>query len=90
MLARAKVTRRVALSTPHFMAALAAVGSSDAVTTISRRLAERFQSTLKLELHDPPFKPFHITTTLVTSSVQASDPALLWVVECVRKAAGTA
>ena len=90
MLARAKVTRRVALSTPHFMAALAAVGSSDAVTTISRRLAERFQSTLKLELHDPPFKPFHITTTLVTSSVLASDPALLWVVECVRKAASTA
>ena len=87
MLARAKITRRIALSTPHFMAALAAVGSSDAITTVSRRLAERFKSPFKLELRDPPFKPFTMTTTLVTSSIRASDPALLWIVECMRRVA---
>lgn len=88
ILARANVTRRVALTVSQFIAALAAVGTSDAVTTISRRFAERFQSQFALDLRDPPFKPFNMTTILVTSSIRARDPALLWMVECVRKVAG--
>ena len=88
MLARASITRRVALTVSHFNAALAAVGASDAVTTISRRFAERFQSQFALDIRDPPFKPFTMTTTLVTSSLRARDPALLWMIECVRNVAG--
>jgi len=87
LLSRANISRRVALTTPHFVAALAAVSSSDAVTTISRRFAEKFQNTFKLDVRDPPFKQIDMTTTLVTSSIQARDPALLWMVECVRKVA---
>ena len=49
------------LRTPHFMAALAAVGASDAVTTISQTLARRFAGVFGLALLDPPFAdvPLH-------------------------------
>jgi DNA-binding transcriptional LysR family regulator len=87
LLAREKITRRIALATPHFMAALAAVAQSDAVTTISRHFAEAFQNLFDLEIRDPPLPRFEMVTTLVTASVRASDPALLWLVECVRKVA---
>ncbi len=39
---REGVTRRIVLRTPHFLAALAAVGASDCVTTLSATLARRF------------------------------------------------
>lgn len=89
MLARANISRRIALTVPQFLAALAAVSASDAVTTVSRKFAERFQSQFKLELRDPPFKNFQMTTVLVTSFVRATDPALLWMTECMRKVTGS-
>lgn len=87
MLAAEGITRRVALITPNFMAALAAVAASDAVTTISYSFAERFADYFTLELRDPPFLQASMTITLVTSSLRARDPLLLWMVDCVREAA---
>ncbi len=42
LLAAQGVRRRIALVTPHFMAALAAVAATDLVTTLSAALARRF------------------------------------------------
>jgi hypothetical protein len=69
------------------MAALAAVSASDAVTTISRAFAERFAEYFALQLRDPPIPNMMMTTTLVTSSIRARDPLLLWMVERVRDVA---
>ncbi len=84
-LAQAGLSRRIAVTTPHFMAALAAVAASGLVTTISRRLAERFAKTFDLILKDPPFAAPVMVNTLVTAAARAEDPALLWFCKLVRE-----
>ena len=78
LLAARGVTRRIAFVTPHFMAALAAVGASDMVTTVSATLARRFAPALKLVMQRPPFEDALLHTTLVYSHARASDPFLTW------------
>lgn len=79
LLAKAGVERRIALVTPHFMAALAVVGGTDMVTTVSRVFASRFADQFGLILKDPPLPMLDLDLTLVWSSVRASDPVLAWV-----------
>lgn len=90
MLAAENITRRMALITPHFIAALAAVSASNAVTTISRAFAARFADQFALQLRDPPFQNMAMTTTLVTSSIRARDPMMMWMVQKVRQASEAA
>jgi len=88
LLAAHGVTRRIALVTPYFTAALAAVAATDLVTTVSGALARRFAPTFDLVLHDPPFPDTRLTTTLVCSHVRAADPFLIWFRSLVRDVAG--
>ena len=87
LLADAGVNRRIAVQTPHFMAALAIVASTDLVTTLSATLAHQFAQTFKLNVQPPPFgkRPFKLT--LVSSHVRAADPFLVWFRQVVREAA---
>ncbi len=86
-LANEGVTRRVALRTPHFLAALAAVGATDCVTTLSATLARRFCEGFGLALVEPPFADLTMTLTLVGFAPRAHDPALRWLRQCIREAA---
>ena len=63
-LAAAGVERRIALTTPHFMATIAAVAASDCVTTISKAFARRFAEPLGLVLRPPPL-PDALDVTMV-------------------------
>ena len=87
LLAEAGVNRRIAVQTPHFMAALAIVASTDLVTTLSATLAHQFASTFGLAIQPPPFgeRPFKLT--LVGSHIRAADPFLAWFRQLVREAA---
>lgn len=78
LLAAQGVRRRLALVTPHFMAALAVVARTDLATTMSRAFAGRFAETFGLILKDPPFDETHMRLTLVWSHVRAADPLLAW------------
>jgi DNA-binding transcriptional LysR family regulator len=78
-LARAGVERRIALVTPHFIAALAAVGGSDMVSTVSHVFARRFAETFGLILKEPPLPVRDLDLTLVWTSVRDSDQVLAWV-----------
>ena len=89
VLARSGVTRRIGLVTPYFMAALAAVASTDMVTTVSAALADRFATTLGLVLQAPPFGQTPLQSTLVCSHVLAGDPFLAWFRSVVREVAIT-
>ena len=87
LLAANGVTRRIALLTPHFMAALAAVASTDLVTTVSATLARRFAGALGLVLQTPPFGETRLPMTLVCSHIRAADPFLGWFRTLVREVA---
>ena len=76
-LAAAGIERRIALTTPHFMAAIAAVAASDCVTTISRAFARRFAEPFNLVLRRPPL-PDALDVTMVGLRLRAADPALQW------------
>jgi DNA-binding transcriptional LysR family regulator len=77
-LATVGVHRRVALVTPHFIAALAAVGGSDMATTVSRVFAARFADQFGLVLKEAPFPQLDLELTIVWSHVRAADPVLAW------------
>jgi DNA-binding transcriptional LysR family regulator len=85
LLAAAGVTRRIALVTPHFTAALAAVAATDMVTTVSEALARRFEAALDLHIQAPPFEEIRLRTTLVTSHIRAADPFLVWFRDLARE-----
>lgn len=78
LLAAGGFERRAALTTPSFIAALAAVGASDLITTVSRTLAERFADTFGLETRPPPFAETGYDMTLVWASHRAADDLLAW------------
>lgn len=86
-LAEAGITRRIALRAPHFVAALAAVGATDCVSTLSRAMARRFAETFGLVLAPPPFARRRIELTLVGAAPRANDPGLRWLRALVREAA---
>lgn len=86
-LATEGVTRRIALKTPHFLSALAVVGGSDAVTTVSHKLAQGFADRFGLVLRPPPLRDVELPMVLVTSGLRAHDPLLVWLAGQVRMAA---
>lgn len=86
-LAAAGVTRKMALITPHFMAALATVAESDMITTISETFARRFGDAFDLVLRKPPFTETEMQMTLVWSHVRSNDPFLAWFRTLIRDAA---
>jgi len=88
-LGAAGVERRIGLTTPHFMAAVAAVAASDLVTTISAAFAERFAASLGLLLKPPPFDDA-LDMTAVMTRLRAADPALQWFAQILRQEAAAA
>ena len=87
-LAAAGVSRRIALTTPHFIAALASVAATDMVTTVSATLARRFAAPFDLVLRAPPFDDVALPMTLVGAAARANDPTLRWFCALTRQAAG--
>jgi DNA-binding transcriptional LysR family regulator len=73
------VKRRIALTTPHFMAALAAVSASDMVTTVSENFTKRFAKEFNLSHRPPPLKNITLNPTLVWGHVRSTDKVLAWV-----------
>lgn len=88
-LAKAGVHRRMALITPHFVAALAAVSGTDMATTLSYVFASRFADEFGLVLKEPPVPNTDLELTLVWSHVRAADPVLAWVRGVIKDVAGT-
>ncbi len=89
-LGRAGLARRIAFTTPHFLGALAAVGATDCVTTLSGALARRFADAFNLELHVPPLQVTAFQTTMAYSAARANDPGSAWLRARLREAAAEA
>lgn len=88
-LAASGVKRRIAVTTPHFMAALAIAAATDLVTTLSATLVARFAEAFGLVAKTPPFGEAAFELTMVCAHVQASDPLLAWLRGVVREVAAS-
>ena len=88
-LAEAALVRRIAFTSPHFLATLAAVGASDCVTVLSSTLARRFAAEFGLQLFEPPLKLKLFTLTTVAAATRARDPALTWLRARIHDAAAS-
>ena len=77
-LAACGLSRHVAATTPHFMAALAIVASTNLVTTISAAFASRFKEPLGLAMRPAPFGEAPFELSLVWAGFKDADPALSW------------
>jgi DNA-binding transcriptional LysR family regulator len=77
-LAKAGITRRVGLSTPHFMGCLAVVSATDMIATTSLLFAARHATTYGLIVRKPPFPESRFTNTLIGSASRMNDPVIRW------------
>jgi DNA-binding transcriptional LysR family regulator len=83
-LAKAGVVRRVGLTTPHFMASLAAVSATDMVANTSEIFALRFAKAYRLVVREPPFPEILFTSTVIGSALRMNDPVLRWLCALIK------
>jgi DNA-binding transcriptional LysR family regulator len=77
-LAKAGVVRRIGLSTPHFMAVLGAVSSTDMIANTSYLFAMRHARAYRLLVRDTPFPEIRFTSTVISSALRTNDPVIRW------------
>lgn len=77
--------RSVAVTTPHILAALAAVDQSDIAALLPRRLATAFMGRYRLALFEPPYPspPFEMMS--LWHREQGDQPAIAWLREVLRE-----
>lgn len=80
-LAQAGAQRRVVLSVPYFLAALAAVAHTDLLATVPARLASRWAAPFGLGQATPPVEVRAFPVHMVWSRRLGSDPAVAWLRE---------
>ncbi|WP_035058501.1 LysR family transcriptional regulator [Andreprevotia chitinilytica] len=88
-LARQGLKRRVRVSVPMFLTALAAAAASDLVATVPSQLAKRFGAKFGLRLLDPPLEIERFPISLMRHASTRSDPGLDWLVQSVQTIADT-
>ena len=86
-LAARGLRRTVAVTTPHFLAALAAVSQSDIAALLPRRLATAFVGRYRLALFEPPYPspPFEMMS--LWHREHGDQPAVAWLRELLREIA---
>ncbi|HKS88446.1 MAG TPA: LysR family transcriptional regulator [Stellaceae bacterium] len=79
--------RNVTVTTPHFVAALAAVSQSDIAALVPRRLATAFMGRYRLVLFEPPYPspPFEMMT--LWHRDHGEQPAIAWLRHLLRDVA---
>jgi DNA-binding transcriptional LysR family regulator len=78
-LAKAGVVRRIGLSTPHFVGALAAVSATDMIANTSHMFALRHARAYRLIVKEAPFPEIRFTSTVVASALRTNDPVIRWI-----------
>jgi DNA-binding transcriptional LysR family regulator len=84
-LAKAGLTRRIGLSTPHFMGCLAIVSATDMITTTSHLFATQHAKAYRLIVRDPPFPEVRFNNTVIGSALRMNDPVIRWFCALVKE-----
>jgi DNA-binding transcriptional LysR family regulator len=89
VLQTAGLTRRVAVTAPHFLAALALVAASDLVLTTPRRVAQTQTGCLPIVLLEPPLPLPPIPVSMLWDGRTHQDPVQRWLRGVVAAASGS-
>jgi DNA-binding transcriptional LysR family regulator len=86
-LAARGLRRTVAVTTPHFLAALAAITQSDIAALLPRRIATAFMGSYRLVLFEPPYTspPFEMMS--LWHRENGDQPAIAWLRRLLREVA---
>jgi len=86
-LAARGLRRTVALTTPHFLSALAVVSRSDMAALLPRRLAHGFAEQYRLKLFEPPYRSPPFTVMALWNREEGEQPAMIWLRSILRQVA---
>jgi len=78
ILRRADIQHQDVVLVEHFLALPAIVEASDCVALVQRRLAERFQRSHDIEIHQAPFATASVNINAYWSAAAERDPAHRW------------
>ena len=81
MLAKRGLERRVALTVPTFMMALACLSSSDLIAALPRRLVRRHAAQFGLAFVDLPFKRKSDSIEAIATKAAMRDAGIAWLIE---------
>lgn len=87
-LAEIGLSRRIALTTPHFLAVPFVLKSTPVIATLPTQLAEFYARTLGLVVSPPPLKLPGFTISLLWHASFNKDPAHLWLRKSIAELAG--
>jgi DNA-binding transcriptional LysR family regulator len=79
--------RNVAVTTPHYLAALAAVSRSDIAALLPRRVAAAFMSHYRLVLFEPPYAAPSFDMMTLWYRQHGDRPAVIWLRQLLRRVA---
>lgn len=85
-LAEAGRTRRIALTVPNFMFALAVVAETELVCAVPRRFAEGFGARFRVVALEPPLPLGRFRLNLTASASALADAGLAWLFETLAEA----
>lgn len=83
LLAKRKRARRIAVTVPTFMLALAQISDSDFLSVLPRRLVERYGSLFMLTSAELPLKRSPDDLTAVASKAALLDTGLAWLIDAI-------
>lgn len=89
VLAKAGLSREIALRIPHFLVAPALVASSDLVATLPRRVVARSALSDRLTTFEPPFEARKFTMVVAWHAQRLEQPAVRWFRDLVVEVAAT-
>ncbi|HVC50671.1 MAG TPA: LysR family transcriptional regulator [Stellaceae bacterium] len=87
LLAARGLNRTVAVTTPHFLAALVAISHSDIAALLPRRLADTFADRFGLKLIEPPYPSPSFELMSIWQRDVGEQPAVAWVRRILREVA---
>ena len=85
VLAARGLRRNVAVTTPHFLAALVTVSQSDIAALLPRRLATIFRGRFRLKMIDPPYPSPPLEIMAIWHREIGEQPAIVWVRKLLRE-----
>ena len=86
-LAARGLRRNVAVTTPHFLAALTTVSQSDIAALLPRRLATAFMGNYRLALFEPPYPSPAFDVMSLWHREHGEQPPIVWLRQLLREVA---